>query len=296
MAQFDFNAYMARERAAGQSTPKTSPVYKVGYFKLANDGDTAIVRFNYESAATIHFATVHTVKTKDGKYKKVSCLREKWEDPKEMCPLCMSTDEQVSKISTKTYITLLDYVKQEDGTMKAMPKVWERPSGFAKELAQLITDFGNLKECLFKITRQNGATSSDVRYIITYCRPEVYTPENFPADFSDFEDYDLTKHGYYVKTAEEMEAFVKTGDFPMRAKQEVAEPIKAETTVAKITPTPAATPVKETVTAAPAAQPSPMAETGFGFTAAPTRPAPVAQPAPAAAPTGTTGTRPVYKY
>lgn len=151
MASFDFKTYMAREKAAGQSTPKMGPAYKVGYFKLAKDGDSAIVRFNYETPDTIHFATVHTVQVGNGSYKRlVAYVNLVWM-MKQKCPLCAAGTDEVKAVSTKAYITLLDYEKQEDGTFKPVAKVWERPGGFAKEIAQLINDYGNLKDCLLKL-------------------------------------------------------------------------------------------------------------------------------------------------
>ena len=227
MSQFNFEEYLKQEAARGQAVPKTGPAYKVGYFKLSNDKEEAIVRFNYSSTEQFHFATVHSVKTPAG-YKKISCLREGWNDPREKCPLCSCGIDEVSKISQKLYVELTRYVQQPDGTYKPVAEVWEKPAGFAKELASYLQKLGDLRNYVFVITRNGAKGSRDTTYTLMLGPDAIYKPEMFPIDFSAFDGYDLTKHGYYVKTAEEMKTFLETGDFPMRAKPEkISEPIKS---------------------------------------------------------------------
>lgn len=236
MAQFNFKEYLKQEAARGQSVSTTGPAYKVGYFKLSNDKEEAIVRFNYSSTEQFHFASVHSVKTPVG-YKKISCLREGWNDPREKCPLCSCGIDEVSKISQKLYVELTRYVQQSDGTYTPVAEVWEKPAGFAKELASYLQKLGDLRNFVFVITRNGAKGSRDTTYTLMLGPDAIYKPEMFPIDFSAFEGYDLTKHGYYVKTAEEMEAFLETGDFPMRAKPEkISEPIKATAPVKPVAP------------------------------------------------------------
>lgn len=224
MANFDFNAYLQREASkAGNQTQKT---YKVNYFKLADDGDEAIVRFNYKTLDTLHFATVHTVKTNGG-YKKISCLRKDYYEPRDNCPLCLSEDININKVKTRVYVELVHYIKQDDGTYIPQAEVWDRPAGFAKELASYYQKLGDLRNYVFIITRNGAAKSMDTKYTLMLSPEQIYKQELFVKDFTAFDDCDLTKFGYYIKTADEMHEFLKTGDFPQRQHTEsVADSIK----------------------------------------------------------------------
>jgi hypothetical protein len=89
--------------------------------------------------------------------------------------------------------------------------IWERPAGFSKELAAKLRDYESLAAHVFKITRIG--TGKDTRYTLDYI-PLYDKPETVPADFSAFNNFDITKHSFWVKTAEELQAYVDTGSFP----------------------------------------------------------------------------------
>jgi hypothetical protein len=57
-----------------------------GYFSLKDDGDTARVRFLYDSIEDVEGYCVHEVEIGDKK-KYVNCLRE-YGDPVDKCPFC----------------------------------------------------------------------------------------------------------------------------------------------------------------------------------------------------------------
>jgi hypothetical protein len=44
----------------------------------------------------------------------------------------------------------------------------------------------------------------------------VFKPEMIPTDFSAFNNFNIAKHSYWEKTAEEINAYLTTGQFPER--------------------------------------------------------------------------------
>ena len=84
MSNFDYNQYQeviarAQNGSNGSST-------KIGFFKMKNDKDEALVRFNVSSLEELQFATVHQLGAAQ-KWMKVSCLNPvgSYQDT---CPLC----------------------------------------------------------------------------------------------------------------------------------------------------------------------------------------------------------------
>jgi hypothetical protein len=207
------------EFANRKSNPsKQNKEYKVNYFSLKDDGDSAIVRFAHSSVKDFDILTVHTVKTttKDGKeiYKRVSCLREPGQ-PASVCPLCTSNNKTISKVVNKFYVKLIEYV-EENGKKVPKARVWERPAEFANELKSFMDVNGDLKNVLFMVTRNGVRGSTSTKYNIVTI-PEtspIYKPEFHVKDFSDFEGFKLEGSFYLVKTAEEINTFLKTGEFP----------------------------------------------------------------------------------
>jgi hypothetical protein len=187
--------------------------YKVGYFSLKDDGDDAVVRFAYSSVQEFNIVTVHVVKTtgKDGKelYKRVSCLREAHE-PMAKCPLCLSGNKVVDKF----YVKLIEYVKDDSGNIVPKARVWERPAKFARELKSFMDEYGDLTNFVFKVKRRGTRGSTDTTYDIIPVRQEIYKPEIYVKDFTDFEGFKMAGSFYLVKTADELNTFLKTGEFP----------------------------------------------------------------------------------
>ena len=131
---------------------------QVGFLTLKNDGDEAIVRFMHDSTESFDILTVHPMRV-DGKFGKYSCIRDA-RDPLDKCPLCKNG----TKLENRIYIHLIHYVKDENGNIVAVPKVWERSLAYAKELAGLINEYGPLSDCIFKIKRNGAVKSMDTTY------------------------------------------------------------------------------------------------------------------------------------
>lgn len=177
---------------------------RVSYFSLKNDGDEAIVRIMHDSTRDFDIVNTHRV-TIDGRPRAVGCNRDSREDLSK-CPLC-SAGVPVNK---RMYIHLIEYVRDENGKITPMLKVWERAASYAYIIRDYINDYGPLSECLLKIRRQGAAGSRDTSYNITYCRPEVYKNEVYPKVPGAFDNYKAEGNAVLSKTYEELEALASS--------------------------------------------------------------------------------------
>lgn len=230
MANFSYAEYAATVAAAQNKDQGV----KVGFFKL-NDGDEALVRFNISSVESLQFASIHRVKknvTDTFPTMSVSCLNPLGHTGD--CPLCAAAeagDSRVMKANKRVYVQLLiSYKDSQTGKWLApVPVIWERPAGFYKEVATLLSNYGDLRNNLFKVVR--AGAKLDTRYQILYAAPAVFKPELIPADFSAFDGYDISKRMYWTKTISECNEFLEKGTFP-----EVAKPTIKEPTASIVTP------------------------------------------------------------
>ena len=223
-----------KNKESSDTTKSTSKFQKVGYFSLKNDGDVALVRFAYKTSAEFNITTVHTVEI-DGRYKRVSCLRESGKEPVSKCPLC----EAGEKLYSKFYVKLIEYTKDESGNVVATPKVWERPSGFAQQLEPLCAEYGgDLCDHIFKIKRRGAKGDMQTTYDVMYANPELYKESvGYVKDFSAFDNFDLSRHSYYVKSFEEISEFLETGKFPDTVKAVEKEDEDESRNLDKVFPT-----------------------------------------------------------
>jgi len=268
MSQFNYEDY--QKVVAKAQNPSTNAV-KIGFFKLG-DGQEALVRINVSKLDDLKFATVHAPvfgKKFEGLgsgFTPVMCLNEVG-SYSDACPFCKAAADGhdiIGKAAKKVYVQMLvSYKDASTGQFSAaVPVVWERPAGFSKELAAKLRDYENLAAHVFKITRIGAGkdTKYSLDYIPVYDKPEVVS-----ADFSAFSNFDITKHSFWVKTAEELEGYLASGSFP------AAEPKPAETSRNL-----------EKVIASPAEEAK--IEEALGFTApASQEPAPAVTPATAPA-------------
>lgn len=197
---------------------------KVGYFRLKQDGDIAIARINVASTDELAFAAVHTINV-GGRWLKVSC-----HNPLNVngtsCGLCSAAaanpNGTISKSAKKVYIPMIVSYRDPNaatGYTAPAPVVWERPAGFSRELANKLMAAGDLRNTLVLITRNGAAGNMQTTYsmdILPATHP-VFKPEMIPADFSAFTNFNISRHSYWEKTPEEINAFLATGQFPERA-------------------------------------------------------------------------------
>lgn len=225
MSNSTFSFAQYQQVAAQEQTQSSGDGTKVSYFKLANDGDIAIARINLATTEELMFAAVHTLQV-GGKWMKVSC-----HNPLGMnaagCPLCSANAANpkgsISKSAKKVYIPMIVSYRDAQsatGYTPPVPAIWERPAGFSRELANKLMVAGNLKDVLVLITRNGKAGDMQTTYsvdVLPATHP-VFKPEMIPADFSAFNNFNIAKHSYWEKTAEEINAFLATGQFPEVAK------------------------------------------------------------------------------
>jgi len=267
MSQFNYQDY---QKVVERAQNPSNNTVKIGFFKLPKDGDEALVRINLKDINDLEFANVH--KPAFGKkfeglgtgYTPVSCLNEvgSYSDDCPFCKAVAAGNDTIGKASKVVYIKMLvAYKDVATGQFStAIPVVWERPAGFSKELASKFKNYGPLADRVFKITR-NGS-GKDTKYSLDYI-PMLDKPELVPADFSAFNNFDLSKHSFWVKSAEDLQYFLDNGAFP------AAEPKPASTSanLDKVISSPAeekkieeALGMKPEATPAPAVQPAPVAE------------------------------------
>ena len=293
MSQFNYQQY--QQIAAQEQAQSSGDGTKVGYFKLANDGDIAIARINLSSTDEFMFAAVHTINA-GGKWLKVSC-----HNPLGMnatgCALCTAHQANpkgsISKASKKMFIPMIVSYRDPNsatGYTPPMPVIWDRPAGFSRELANKLMIAGDLRNVLVLITRNGKAGDMQTTYsvdVLPATHP-VFKPEMIPADFKAFTNFNIAKHSYWEKTAEEINTFLTTGQFPERAQntQQAANNVAA---VANAYTAPATAAPSYTAPVAPVtpAYTAPAAPTAPAYTAPVVPTASVAPAVPNAPATGT---------
>ena len=228
MSQFSYAQYqsvVAQAQSSGEGT-------KVGYFKLKDDGDIAVARLNIGSTDDLDFASVHTINT-GGRWIKVSCLNPLGSYGGE-CALCSAHNANskgaVSKAAKKVFIQMMVSYRDPNsatGYTAPVPVIWDRPAGFSRELANKLMIAGDLRNTLVLITRNGKAGDMQTTYsmdILPATHP-VFKPEMIPADFSAFNNFNIARHSYWEKTAEEINTYLTTGQFPERVNVNTQAPV-----------------------------------------------------------------------
>jgi hypothetical protein len=134
------------------------------------------------------------------------------------------------------------------------PVIWERPAGFSRELANKLMVAGDLKNVLVLITRNGKAGDMQTTYsvdVLPAAHP-VFKPEMIPADCSAFNNFNIAKHSYWEKSAEEINTFLTTGQFPERQAANTQQAVNNVAAVAGAYAAPATATPAYTAPAAPA--------------------------------------------
>lgn len=188
----------------------------VGFFSLKNDGDDAIVRILHNSVEDFDMLSCHSVVI-GGKYKKINCLREPRE-PMNKCPLC---EAGIGKLQQRMFIHLIQYAKDENGNIVALPKIWERSVSYAKTLKGYIDEYGPLEKRVFKIRRYGEAGSMQTNYTFLPQDSSIYSEAQYPIDKSGFERYSVLGTLVMNKNYDDCVAFVRDGSFPGKDQSKV---------------------------------------------------------------------------
>lgn len=236
MAQFSFNQY---QQVVEQAQANGEGSAKVGYFKLKNDGDIAIARINISSTDDMMFASVHTVNA-GGRWLKVSCLNPLGANGGS-CGLCSAHTSNpngpVGKPAKKVFIPMLVSYRDpnaEGGYTAPAPVIWDRPAAFSRELANKLMAAGDLRNTLVLITRNGKAGDMQTTYSMDILPADhpVFKPELVPADFSAFNNFNIAKHSYWEKSADEINTYLTTGQFPERVQTNTQQTAATANTVA----------------------------------------------------------------
>lgn len=165
------------------------------WFKLADDGDIARVQFLYANRDEMEIYACHRVEV-DGKERWVNCNRKNYDDPADDCPLC------AKGMAVKPVLVLALY---DCDTGKV--KVWERGKTFIKKMEAIFNRFPDLTNKVFEIERQGKKGDKKTQY-------EVFPVDDEPVDISDIEKPQILGRVILDKSAEDMETYIQTGEFP----------------------------------------------------------------------------------
>jgi hypothetical protein len=243
MANFSYNDY---QQVVEQAQANGEGSAKVGYFKLRQDGDIAIARINIGSTDDMMFASVHTMNV-GGRWMKVSCLNPLGVNGGQ-CALCSAhtanPNGPIGKSAKKLFIPMMVSYRDpnaEGGYTAPAPVIWDRPAAFSRELANKLMVAGDLRNTLVLITRNGKAGDMQTTYSMDILPSDhpVFKPTMVPADFSAFNNFNIAKHSYWEKSAEEINTFLTTGQFPERVQTNTQQ---SATTVANVANTYAAQP------------------------------------------------------
>ena len=184
-----------------------------GYFSLKNDGDTARVRFMYNTVDDIDGMSVHPIKmvSKNGKpyTLDVNCLRE-YNQPVDDCPFCKAKLPKSARI----YIPVFD---EKDGTFK----FWDRPNSFYSQLSGVCSRNPNTVSQVFEIERNGEEGSNRPGYqFYPIGQPDGTTIDDI-LDDCDFEEMPNPVGTKILdKNADEMEYYITHGEFPSERSDE----------------------------------------------------------------------------
>lgn len=226
----------------------------VGFFTLRNDNDEAVVRFMCDSTDDFEILTVHDVQI-GSKYRKVNCIRDPRE-PLDNCPLCKSG----ARINNRFFIKMIQYDKTTDptsGAVKIVPKamIWERSTAYAKTLKSYLDNYGPLSDVICKVIRHGKAGDMQTTYeIVPNLSKAVYKDEIYVKDPTLFGDFEAFGTIVMDRTADEMNYFLASGEFPARARTEAAQANDAAPVAPPAAPAPQYAPAP---TYAPPAAPAP---------------------------------------
>lgn len=192
---------------------------RIGIFSLKNDGDEAIVRIMHDNVNDFDILTTHPI-TLGGKFRSINCIREP-RDPMDNCPLCKNG----TKVQSRIFIHMIQYVTNEQGQIEAKPVVWERSISYATKLKNDIDEYGPLSNCIFKIRRNGKAGDMQTTYDMRLGNPSMYNEANYPKIADAFKNYTACGTIVLDKTFEEISTYVATGTFPEAKKNDTTSNI-----------------------------------------------------------------------
>ena len=165
-----------------------------GYFTLKDDGDSAVVRFMYNTVDDIEGYAVHRIDVGNGRNRYVSCLREDYNQPMDDCPLCANRNFQQAKF----FFNVFDCETEE-------VKLWERGKNILRQLVPVLNQIqGNICATPIKVIRRGIAGDQNTRYEFVLMKPDKTTLEDLPEATDPMEaiilSYSFDELNDYVRT------------------------------------------------------------------------------------------------
>lgn len=164
------------------------------FFTLKDDNDTARVRFLYNGIEDIQGYAVHQVQIGD-KMRYVNCIRD-YNDPVDKCPLCQAQYKIIPKLFLKVF--------NEDSKET---QIWERGKTYFQRMAGLAAHYNPLVNEVIEIQRHGKKGDMKTTY-------EFFPCENSPVNLDDYECAEPLGTIILDKNADEMNEFLRSGDFP----------------------------------------------------------------------------------
>lgn len=177
-----------------------------GFFKIGEDGETKNIRLLYNTIDDIPADIVHRVSV-DGKSRWVNCLRDKADDPVHICPLCAAGNARQRRVFLRVFeITKFD--KKTGTDIEGDVKYWDRGNSIISDLESLSKRYSPLVEHIFEVERKGkrGDMSTSYKFYETF--DDEKSLEDYPPE------EDILGTIILNKTAEEMDEFIETGEFP----------------------------------------------------------------------------------
>lgn len=171
------------------------------YFSLKDNGDTAVVRFMYDTIDDVSLDVVHEVEV-NGKQRNISCLRT-YDEPIDNCPLCKAGFKQKVKLFVPLYLDDKDEVQ-----------VWSRGKTFIQQLASLCNRYKPLCSTPFEIERQGKKGDQTTKYQLYPHQTDGTTMDDLP------ELPDLSTGIVMDKSFDELSYFVENGTFEGEQKKD----------------------------------------------------------------------------
>lgn len=181
------------------------------FFSLKNDKEEASVRFLYGHTDEVDIYSVHEVKLGDRR-RLVDCLKDP-SDPDSHCPFC---DAGIKK-QQKVFLLLLDEKTDE-------VKLWERTFlGYERNILPILEHVSSdeIVGTCFTIIRNGKPGDMKTTYTLMVSGVDETSMKDFGGELP------ATDTSILKKTAEEMEAYIETGNFPQEeAEQEEEQPVR----------------------------------------------------------------------
>lgn len=175
------------------------------FLSLQNDGDSAVVRFAYNTVDELCGCdSVHTIKNiQTDRYVTVDCLKTDNSNPDSVCPLCAAGIKM-----QKTYY--LQVRNEETGEMQ----LWQRGENFVLNtlvpiLADYEADGTPITGVPIKIVRKGAKGDLNTKYNLIPRPVDGMLLDQFP------QDIDVRAEGIVKEyTFQELQNFIQTGQLP----------------------------------------------------------------------------------